>query len=509
MSEKYFFGFIISFVIGVGFESIFNFGVSFGVFLVVLSVLSLVAASVRMGAFRSLLVSLVPVILFGSALGVLRVDVSENLSNRAALDSYVGKTLEFEGVIVGEPDVREAYTNVVLKAESVLYENDKHILDKPVKILVRVPEYPTLHYGDEIVMKGKVTHVRNFEPKEGEKDFNYRAYLAKDNIYYQIYFPQTSVIKNGEGNLVLEKLFAVKDGMIRNIARTIPEPEAALAGGITLGAKQSLGEELLQKFRETGLAHIVVLSGYNIAIVAGAITAVTMYLPFVWRIILSATGIVLFAMMVGGGATVVRATIMALIIILARVAGREGDALRALMIAGGLMIFWSPMILLYDIGFQLSFTATLALIIFSPVLEKYFMFVSSRMFREIVVATVSTQIFVLPLLLYHMGSASLIGIIANIFVLPLVPLAMLAVFFVGTLAWIPIIGSMFAFIAYIILAYIILAVEFFSSVPFASVAGVAFSLWMLVFAYGVFGVYSMKKFRASHQTAEEKIKYDI
>lgn len=491
MRSEYFFSFIISFIVGIAFESIFNFGYSFGLLCALLAIVTFLVLRCGSCSVSSCIVSFM---LLGCSLGVLRVDIFLLKQNAHALTEFLESTVSVSGVITSEPDVREEYANIVLEARGVLYGETQNVLERPSNILVRVPVYPVLRYGDEVSVVGKITVPKNFEPKDGVKAFDYRSYLAKDDIHYQMYFPKATLVSRGEGNSILEKLFALKAWLMGNIVRMISEPEASLAGGITLGTKQSLGDELLQKFRETGVAHIVVLSGYNIAVVAGIISRLVLFMPFSLRIGASATGIALFALMVGGGATVVRATLMALIVILARVLGRDGDALRALVLALGLMVFANPMILLYDVSFQLSFSATLALVTLVPVIEKYFSFISHRVLREIIVTTFATQIFVLPLILYHMGSVSLIGLVANIFILPVVPLAMLTVAFVATLAWVPIVSNIFAFGAYLVLAYIVLVVEFFARVPFASLHNISFPLGALAFAYALLGFFIIKNF---------------
>ncbi|MDO8604730.1 MAG: ComEC/Rec2 family competence protein [bacterium] len=482
MRRKYFFSFIISFVVGVAFESVFNFGYSLALLCTALAFFVCFTPRVRSQAGSVLFVSL---LLFGFAVGVARVDVSQENSSTNSLDSMVGKVTQIEGVVVDEPDVREEYTNVVVQTG---------VTNEQSRILVRAPIYPELKYGDEVLVVGKITGPKNFAPKDGAKYFDYESYLAKDNIHYQMYFPKISVVSHGNGNVIREKLFVLKAWLMKNISENISEPEASLAGGITLGAKQSLGKELMQKFRDVGVAHIVVLSGYNIAVVAGIFSRLVMFMPFSIRLIMSGFGVVLFAVMVGGGATVIRATAMALVVILARMLGREGDALRVLLLVGGLMVLVNPMILLHDVSFQLSFSATLAIVVLVPILEKYFTFISSRTLREIVVITFATQIFVLPLILYHMGSASLVGFIANVFILPVVPLAMLLVALVAIFAWVPILGSFFAFGSYALLAYIFMAVDFFARVPFASLSGISFPLWGLLLTYIFLGYYIIKNY---------------
>lgn len=511
MQSKYFFGFITSFIIGIAVESIFGFGYSLALFLIILSLLLLPIRGGILSVKRGFLVSL---IFIGCASGILRVDVSQANSDAHALDIFLEKSVSLSGIVLSEPDTRESYTNVVLYTKNVLGSAEPRLgreknvtLDEMSRVLVRVPVYPQIKYGDEVTMTGKITSPQNFPPEDGLKAFDYRTYLAKDKIYYQMFFPKVIVVSQNKGNIILEKLFVFKGWLMANITQNIPEPESSLAGGITLGTKQSLGDELLQKFRETGVAHIVVLSGYNIAVVAGIISWVVMFLPFSLRLIVSALGIVLFAMMVGGGATVVRATVMALVVILARVLGREGDALRALVLAGGLMVFANPMILLHDVSFQLSFLATLALITLVPVVEQYFGFISWRMLREIVATTFATQIFVFPLILYHMGSVSLVGFVSNIFILPVVPFAMLAVGIVAVLGWVPLVSSIAAFVAYSVLSYIFGAVDFFSKIPFGSLEGISFSLTGLVVAYVALGYYIVKN--SPQQKAVENPKDDF
>lgn len=459
-------------MVGVAFESILNFGYSFALLFAFLSIFTYFASCVRTQPKNVVLVSLV---LLGVGLGIFRIDVLGDETSMRALNNLVGKVAEMEGVIVDEPDVREEYTNVVFEARNVLNA-------KPI-VLIRVPAYPELKYGDELSVVGKIIVPKNFPSRDNAKSFDYQSYLAKDDIFYQMYFPKITVVAEGKGNIIREKLFALKEWLMKNISQNISEPEASLAGGITLGTKQSLGSELLQRFRETGVAHIVVLSGYNIAVVAGIISRLIMFMPFSIRLIMSALGIVLFAVMVGGGATVVRATAMALVVIFARVLGRESEALRVLVLVGGFMVFVNPMILLHDVSFQLSFSATLAIIVFVPIIEKYFSFISNRIFREIVVTTFATQIFVLPLILYHMGSVSLVGFISNIFILPVVPIAMLVVALVAVFAWVPLVGKLLAFVSYVLLAYVVMLVEFFSRVPFASLHNISFSLPSLALAY--------------------------
>ena len=482
MSSKYFFGFILGFILGVSIESIFNFGYSFTVLFLVLAFILILLVNVVSSHQRSFFVSFV---LASCALGVLCVDVSSNIQNAHILDVFVGTSVRVGGMVVTQPDVREEYTNIVLEARDVFYGGAHDVLERPVHVLVRTQAHPKLYYGDELVLKGELAIPKNFAPKEGARAFDYRAYLAKEKNFYQMFFPEVTVVARGHGNFLYEKLFAMRAWLFENMFRAIPEPEASLAGGILLGEKQSLGSELLQKFRDVGVAHIVVLSGYNIAIVASGATRALVVLPFFLRVSMSVGTVILFALMVGGGATVVRATIMVLVVILARAMGREGSALRALALAGGVMIFLNPLILFHDVSFQLSFMATIALIYVSPLIESHLKFLSEKWhIKEVVVSTISTQIFVLPLLLHMTGQFSVVGLAVNLLILAFIPLTMLFGFLAGITGLISVIISLpFAYIAYGFLYYELGVVKIFSSLPFASVSLPALS------GIGVIGIY--------------------
>ncbi len=250
----------------------------------------------------------------------------------------------------------------------------------------------------------------------------------------------------------------------------IREPEASLLGGLILGAKEDMGKTLLEDFRKTGVIHIVVLSGYNLSLVAFFFMKIFAFLGLVTSSILGALSIVLFTVMTGASATIVRAAIMALLVILAKITGRTSEIIRALFVAAVIMLLFNPMLLLYSPSFQLSFLATLGLISLGPKIEEFIKFVPQTKldFRGILAATLATQIFVLPLILYMMGSVSIVSPVVNLLILIIIPLTMffgfLAVMFsIFTFS----VASIFAFISFIFLAYTLKIVDIFADLPFA------------------------------------------
>lgn len=411
--------------------------------------------------------SLLGVLILGFSFG--GVHTIPFLEKTKTLDSFVSTEVLFEGKVVSEIDTRESSIRFVF-------------LHEDARILVSADSFLDISFGDEISVRGTLQVPEKFETNTG-RIFNYDTYLAKDDIFYRISFADISLIKKGDPSF-RGSLFAIKDFFLKNIQQVLPEPHAALGGGITVGAKQSLGEGLLLAFQITGLIHIVVLSGYNVTIIAEAIMRSLGFLSKRVSIVLGIITISLFVVLVGAGATIVRAGIMAILALIARATGRTYALTRALIIAGVIMLLFNPRILVYDPSFQLSFIATLGLIHIAPHIERLVPFITNKFgLREIVGATIGTQIAVFPLLLYLTGLFSISALPANLLVLPAIPLAMLFTLVAGLLGGVPLLGTILSFPAYILLSYTLLIVEVVSEIPGAAIVLPPFPFWITLLVY--------------------------
>jgi len=491
MNFSYFSFSVFAFIFGIALCSIWDLGFIFSIFLILLSgVLFLVSwRDFSKEKSRFFLYIIFFLLFFG--LGFLRCNISNQELNKNVLFNYLKQEIVFHGIIVDEPDERENNTKIILKVSK--FEGSTTSLGGEMKILLTIPHYPQYSYGDEIIVSGVLQDPKNFKTENG-KIFDYINYLAKDNIFYTIYFPKTELISVGNGNFVKEKLFLFKNSFLQKIQKTIPEPQASLLGGLLLGAKQSLGEKLQEDFRTVGLIHIVVLSGYNVSIIADFMMNLFMFLPRMFGLFLGAISIILFAIMVGGSATIVRASIMALLVVLARATGRSSEVSRALFLAGFIMVLHNPQIVVFDPSFQLSFMATLGLIVLSPKVSEYFKFIPEKWYlRESAVATISTQIFVLPLLLFMMGELSIVAVVVNLLVLMLIPVTMLFGFFTGLFSFICITMALpFSYVTHFLLSYELKIVELFAKLPFASVKISYFPLWLMFGIYFVVFLFFLK-----------------
>jgi competence protein ComEC len=393
------------------------------------------------------------------------------------LAAEVGQRVTLTGTVVTEPDERANFTQLFVQTETD-------------RVLVRADRFIVIDYGDVVQITGSLSQPEPFTTDIG-RTFDYPKYLEVRKVQYIISFADIAVIDSDQGNVLLAYLYQAKQFFVVTLEDAIGSPQVDLGVGLLLGVKQALGDELEIAFRQTGIIHIVVLSGYNVMLVVGFFWWLSSWvLPLRGRIVFGLIGITLFALLVGLSATVVRASIMAAILLIGKLLGRTHDVLRALLFAALVMVLINPYILLYDIGFQLSFMATLGLVLVLPQFESTLATKTTQLkLKDLLLATVVTQIFVLPLLMYHIGEVSLVSVVVNMLVLPMVPVAMLLTFIaglVGTLS--TTLGTLVGFVAYLPLHYIILIAEWFAAFPFAVVTIPEISVWVVAVMYILLGI---------------------
>jgi len=382
------------------------------------------------------------------------------------------------GIVVSEPEDKENFKRFVMRA------------DNGEKVLVSAPLYSTVQYGDKVEVTGKLEEPGMIE------DFDYGKYLAKDDVYYTSSFAEVGILSSGHGNPIKSVLLKVKGSVVSKAREIWAEPYASLLTGLIVSGKESMPKSILEEFRRAGVIHIVVLSGFNITLIADFLRKLFQWifiyakLPAVPQAAAGASiaGIVLFVIMTGGEATVMRAAIMAITVIAAKLFGRKYSAPRALLLAGFIMLLENPKILVFDPSFQLSFLATLGLIYFMKPIDKRLGRVPTFWnMRENLAQTLATQFAVLPALIYMMGDVSLVSIPANLLILTAVPytmfvgfLAIIAAFISSIIAW-PL-----TFATHLLLSWILFVSHTLGNLSFATMSVPAVSIWVIVFVYLIF-----------------------
>ncbi len=392
--------------------------------------------------------------------------------NALAHYNDVGPVL-IEGTVVAAPDERDTTTRVRLRAERLTLPDGQQVSVQGTA-LVYLPRYPTFAYGDRLLVSGLLQTPPEFA------DFSYREYLARQGVFSLVRRAQAIRVGQGTVNPLLALLLTFRQQAQAVIGRILHEPAASLLTGILLGVEGGIPKDVNEAFAATGTSHIVAISGFNIAIISGLF-----YQVFrrwlgprraVWP---SIVGVVLYTLLVGASASVVRAAIMGILYLLGRRLGRPTYVPASLAAAAIGMTLWNPLVL-WDVGFQLSFAATLGLVLYVDRLERgalrLLTLVASEedarralgFLSDALLVTLAAQIATLPLTLYYFRRLSLVSLLTNVLVLPAQPGVMVwgGLATLAGMLWLPL-GEVLGWVAWLFLTYTIEVVRWAAGIPYA------------------------------------------
>lgn len=428
------------------------------------------------------------VLLVGISVGAWRGAATALPNGPDSVTAHVGTTSwRVIGTVVEEPRPRGERQQAILD-EIVLSADWQPERAVRGRLLVWLPRSQLTQAGDRVALEARLDAPRDFE------GFAYGAYLARQGIGAVAGAYRVEVVAHRLG-IVPQALGGLRRWLIEGLNSLVPEPEAALANGILLGIRASIAPEVSDAFARAGLTHVVAISGWNIAIVAAMAAAATRPLVRLRggrHAALATAGAVVagYVLLTGASPSVVRAALMAGGLVIARLGGSRAHALSALLLAALVMLVVAPPVL-WDVGFQLSALATAGLIWFAAPLEARL----SRwpaLVREPVALTLAAQLTTLPVILLNFERLSLVAPLANIAVVPLVPLVMLCsavaavVGGMNSALHLPLVGDVLGWAAggaaWLYLRLMILTGLAAASMPFASIDLVAPS-WLALAWY--------------------------
>lgn len=444
--------------------------------------LVLLLVAVRGRAHRRVLIpSLITVMMLAGAWRYLEHPLEPCLSP-SDLAYYNGdpssrRAAVVEGVVDAYPNLTPEFSQYRVQVDTLWQGEDR--LPVAGLVLVNLAPDQRFQYGDRLRLRGAFV-TPNIYP-----DFDYRRYLARQGIYTVVRRPAVDWLAGGQGRPFWTALYVLRARASALLNLLLPEPYAALANGMILGIASGIPSELDADFKLTGTSHVLVISGMNIAVLSGFLLVVTRWL-FRGRkgpaTALTLLCIVLYTLLVGAGPSVVRAAFMGALAVVALYLGRPSVALISLFLAGVAMVLLNPL-WLWDVGFQLSFMATLGLVLFAgPLQRRWQARMGDRLPRQVsgiltegFLLTVAAQMTTLPLLVLYFGQLSLISFVANVLILPVQPPILLAgvpaIF--GGFLYLPL-GRLIALLPHVSLWWTTAVVQRLADLPYASVEVGAF-----------------------------------
>jgi competence protein ComEC len=344
--------------------------------------------------------------------------------------------------------------------------------------LVQGERFMEVRYGERLHLSGELALPRSAGSS------SYRDSLARQSIY--VLLQRVRVVERlpGAGGAFPARLLYALRGWARGrLEALLPEPAASLLVGILLGSRTSIPPAVEEAFSRSGTTHILAISGWNINIVAAFLAAAGRRLPRHISLLLVLLGIVLYTLFVGASAAVLRAALMGMLYVLAQQAGRPADGRTALFASAWAMTLWNPG-LLSDLGFQLSFAATLGMLLFVPVwsalLARW-----PRFLAESLAATLASQLLTWPVLALAFRQFSLVVPLANLLACPaLAPLMLLGALTL-LLGAVPGLGVLLRGLTWLVASYMLAVVGWTGSLPWAAVPLPALGVGFLVVYYAV------------------------
>ncbi len=418
-------------------------------------------------------------------LGAARFLVTFPVKSPEYVRYFNGRPVVVAGYVSAEPDVRIGETQYVVTVQKITENSIDHAVAG--KMLVKNRSYPAFQYGDKLRIKCLLEAP--FVADDGT--FRYDKYLARQDIWSVCTHPSMSVEHGKGGSVIMRHILSFKARVSTQLAKLWTEPEASFMAGLLYGSKSGLPAELTTNFSRTGVTHIIAVSGFNITIIGTVLASLFMIGGLsrrraFWFIL----GIIfLFVIFTGASASVVRAGIMGSLVLIARQLGRLSRISNVLVFTAAVMTLLNPYVLVWDVGFQLSFLATLGLVYVSPLLEKVFPTLTKPTvlieFYETFIATLSAIIATLPLILFQFGRLSTVAPLVNVLVLWSIPWLMLLGFvsLIISFVYFPL-GQVVAWVASLGLKYVILVVTFFGSKNWASL-DIALPWWGMVALYAI------------------------
>ncbi|MDP1689443.1 MAG: ComEC/Rec2 family competence protein [bacterium] len=401
--------------------------------------------------------------------------------------SSIQNTGEFIGIIVNDPSRNENYQTFYLKING----NSKN---PNVKILVKTKLSPLYFYGDEINISGKI---------EKPPDDYYGKYLAKEKIHGIVSFPEINLISGGNGWGILAELFKIKNNISSSFKKLLSPEDAAFLSGITLGITSDFSKESLQAFSLSGTRHLIAISGMNMTIITTLLLTLCAYLmPKKYAFILTSVVIVAFTAMIGFNLSAIRAAIMGAIAGSSKIlVGRPSATYNAIALAAIVMILVNPKVLVYDMGFILSFLAVIAIICLTPLI---FFILNIKPdggllnWKEMLAMTTAAQIATAPILISQFHNFSLISLLANLLVLPVIPILTWLGFLMGALSFISLTLEYFiALIISPIIKYVLFAINMSAklSILYDPILNwPAIIIYYAIFIYIIYDFHTNKKY---------------
>ncbi len=411
---------------------------------------------------------------------------------------YKNKNVRLQGVI--DSDIKK---RTMFRGRKTSFELEVKYLEtqwgwkkKSGRILVNVFREADVTYGDFILLDGKLYPPFSF----ANSTFSYQDYLSRKRIHLILSVKKgghLEVLASGQGSFWVGQSLKIKNRLRKILDDTLSKNEAALMKAILLGDRTDIPQPINDLFIHTGTAHILAISGQNIAIIAALIFLLIKIIPIgrISQYFFTILFLIFYAFLTGGQPSVVRATIMAIVFLLSFILERQTEPLNTLALAALLILIINPMNL-FDVGFQMSFTSVIAIIIFYPKIINLFPQESPLLLCKPIwwliqsfVVSMVAWLGVAGFIAYYFHIVTPIALLANLFIVPFMGIIMglgLGLLMMGI--GMPVFSLLFATCLKVMINAMIMCAYLFDRFPWAYFYLTDVKVWSIVGYYLVMGM---------------------
>lgn len=423
---------------------------------------------------------------FGIANTSSRIKDVDDLLNLAPVNA------EISGTIISIPQgMSEERTKFFFNVKNIKFDSVEKSFDKE-KVFVTMNStdgIENLKLYNSVKLNGRLsTPFKAGNPSQ----FDYGNYLRNHNAYAVFYANSFELLDNSLSfkEKSLQKINDYRENIISIHSKYLKSPNLEILGGIVFGDDAvSPSKEIKQSFINSGLLHILAASGMNVAFIYTFFFWIfsRLRINFKLSVALGMLTVIVYSLMTGLGASVIRATFMLLFVLAGKLIDRDAHSISLLSFVGLLMLIYNPLYI-NDVGFQLSFIVTFGILLMAPVIIRY-----ENKILDYIVGTVAipviAQLWVIPIQIFYFNNISLYSVFANIMSVPILMVLSFGGFVSSLLAGIPFIADFvcktFDFCLNPLITLLVNISDFWGHLPSSTLQTTHPSVFQILLYYGI------------------------
>ena len=362
---------------------------------------------------------------------------------------------------------------------------------------------PPLQYGDKILINKSLQQIKN---TGNPGAFNYQRYAAFQSTFHNVFLKQKDWVKLDAKNInpFRQFIFTSRENILSVLKKNIiaGKAELGIAEALLIGYTNDLDKDLVQAYSNTGVVHIIAISGMHLALIYGLLVWLFARIPMIkksriMQVILILGCLWLFSLLTGGSASVLRSAVMFTFITIGKNLSKKSSIYNSLAASAFVLLCYNPYFL-WDVGFQLSYLAVVSIIVFQKSVYNW-IFIKYKWINEIwklIAISLAAQILTFPICIYYFHQFPNLFLLTNVVAVPLSGVILFAEIGLVVFSWIPVlalyIGQLVGFMVWIMNS-VILWVGSLSYAVWENIPSTSATTWLMYAVVISLGMWLLNK----------------